>query len=108
LGKQQPRPPANLKAEEFSAWNNRPEVKAARDNYRYYAVSFKEDGSFRIEDVPPGQYELRMMFNEPSASGSPNMGRVIGNLNKDVEVPENGAIDEPVDLGKLELQVRKN
>jgi hypothetical protein len=109
LGTPQPRPPSNLKSqEEINAWNNSPEVKEARANYRYYVVRFDSDGSFRIDDVPPGKYNLSLHFYEPGQENI-RMGRFIGSIQREVEVSAmaNGPNDEPLDLGKLELVVQK-
>jgi hypothetical protein len=109
FGTRMPKPAAPFKtAEEAEAWNNSPEVKQASAHHRYYAVQFNADGAFRIEDVPPGKYDLRLQFNEP---GPQNFmpGPLIGSLTREVEVPEmpNGLVDEPLDLGKLDLVVRQ-
>lgn len=103
LATQMPRPPSGLGAL-IRAWAQGPEVKAARQTYRYYAVQFAEDGTFRIEDIPPGSYRLSCNFSEGGQMG----GRPIGSLNKDVVVPEmpNGPTDEPLDLGQLTLELR--
>ena len=39
-------------------------VKAEREE-RSYHLEFQEDGSFRAEDVPPGNYELRIKVTKP-------------------------------------------
>jgi hypothetical protein len=109
LGTRQPRPPTSFRTEEdFEVWNNSAEVKETRARYRYYAAQFDSDGAFRIEDVPPGAYDLTVMFYEPGPNAGVGMGTPVGNLREPVEVPEmpNGLIDQPLDLGKLELPVR--
>ena len=80
-------------------------------NYHFqksrYALSFTEDGSFRIEDVPGGTYSLRFDLREGS-----DMMRMqsppIAFLKKEFEVPESvgGRSDEPFDLGTIELKAR--
>jgi hypothetical protein len=103
-----PQPPTKTRSqEEARAWYNSPEVKAALENARHYALSMSPDGSFRIEDVPAGTYDLRINLSEPGG-GQPGMGEPIGSLSKEVIVPEmpGGRSDEPLDLGELTLQVR--
>jgi protocatechuate 3,4-dioxygenase beta subunit len=73
-----------------------------------YALNFKEDGTFRIEDVPGGKYMLRMDLRE----GGDDMRRFqappIGFVQKEIEVPDSpgGRTDEPFDLGTIELLSR--
>jgi len=109
LGTSQPRPPSGSfkSREEAEAWQNTPAVKEARARYRYYSVQFGGDGSFRVEDVPPGKYELNLTFNEPGQQ-SFSTGAYIGSIHREVEVAEiaNGRADEPVDLGRLDLVVQ--
>jgi thiol-disulfide isomerase/thioredoxin len=109
FGTQTPKPPAPFKTmAEAEAWNNSPEVKQASAQHRYYAIQFNADGSFHIDDVPPGKYDLRLQFNEPDPRNFMN-GALIGSLKLEVEVPEmpNGLVDEPLDLGKLDLVLRQ-
>jgi hypothetical protein len=102
-----PQPPKELNTpEERRAWSNSPEMKAARENARYYRPRFAADGSFRVEDVAAGAYDLQFNFTEPQGD-TPGMGRPIGSLTKEVVVPEmpGGRSDEPLDLGELKLQL---
>ncbi len=91
--------------EELRAWYQRPEVKEAMAKRRNYAVEFSDDGSFVIEDVPPGTYSLSFYFTEGDECG---MDRPIGKLSQEVTVPElpAGPSDEPLDLGTLVLAIR--
>ena len=109
LGTRQPRPPGPFRTvEEAEAWNNSAEAKEARARHRYYAVLFEANGSFRIEDVPPGAYDLHLQFYESGPNGRPGIGTPLGTIQEQVEVPEmpNGLVDEPLDLGKLDLPLR--
>lgn len=102
-----PQPPKELNTpEERRAWNSSPEMKAAREKARYYHPRFAADGSFRVEDVAAGTYDLQLNFTEPQGD-SPGMGRPLGSLTKEVAVPEmpGGRSDEPLDLGELKLQL---
>src|SRR5437867_7924397 len=82
-------------------------MKEARKNHRYYALRVAEDGSFRIENVLSGTYQLSIHLTEPSGDrfGS---GPPIGNLTRDVVVPEipGGVADQPLDLGALTIQIK--
>jgi thiol-disulfide isomerase/thioredoxin len=104
-----PKPAAPFKTPaEVEAWNNSPEIRQARANQHYYGIQFHADGSFRIEDVPPGQYDMRLQFNDPGPR-SFMMGALIGSVHREVEVPEmpNGLVDEPLDLGNVDLVVKQ-
>jgi hypothetical protein len=105
----QPRPPSGSfsSLEEARAWENTPEVKEARARARNYAVQFSDDGSFRIEDVLPGKYELNLTFNEPGSQSFLN-GAYVGSVHQEVEVGEipAGQPGQPVDLGRLDLVVQ--
>jgi beta-lactamase regulating signal transducer with metallopeptidase domain/peroxiredoxin len=73
-----------------------------------FASGFEKDGSFRIEDVAPGTYELKIPVNLPSDNrtwGAPRA--TMGEATLPVTVPE-GPDDQPVEIGdvKVRLYVR--
>ena len=73
---------------------------------RSYHLEFEEDGSFRAEDVPPGNYELRIKVTRPRPSqrgGYPQPGEVLGSLTRKVTIPEG---KEPFDLGRQVVAVK--
>jgi hypothetical protein len=64
---------------------------------------FSADGSFRIDDVPPGTYTLRIVLTEPFGTYSPlSRGTPIGSLETEVTMPES-ADRTPFDLGILSM-----
>jgi len=74
---------------------------------RSYVLVFNDDGSFRIDNVPSGDYVLSVAPTDPR---EPNFNyRQVGRLEKRVTVPEApaGRADEPFDLGSLELQTKR-
>jgi len=76
---------------------------------RIYRGLCEADGTFRIPDIPAGEYELKIEVREKqSPNRFPDQGREIGSLVKQITVPEmeGGRGDETLDLGRLEL-VRK-
>lgn len=88
--------------------------KTAQRMQRTYALLFHPDGSFRVNDVPPGTYELSVTPMEPpapvvSAGGgtvSPRFGtKPVGTLKMEIVVLETGdsQTDATVDLGVLRL-----
>jgi hypothetical protein len=73
---------------------------------RTYIPLFEEDGTFRIDDVPPGTYLLKVIVTEPSKTPSPfPQGPIIGSLETEIVVPES-AEHTALDLGTLSLTGR--
>jgi len=74
---------------------------------RSYHLEMEEDGSFRAEDVPPGNYELRIKVTKPRSSrrgGYPlQEGDVLGSLTRKVTIPEG---KEPFDLGRQVIAIK--
>jgi RNA polymerase sigma factor (sigma-70 family) len=73
-----------------------------------YVVVFSPDGTFHIDDVVPGIYELDVSVSDPTIPDSFIGGKSIGALAKEITVPEatdtTGA--QALDLGVLELSAR--
>jgi len=70
------------------AWDKTPEGAAYLRGQNRHVAPVAPDGSFRVEDVPPGRYslyvslELRLPEAPPEASG-----RVVAQARRDVELP---------------------
>jgi hypothetical protein len=62
---------------------------------------FARDGSFRIEDVPPGEYTLKINLIQPPnpRDGNRPIFKPIASIEKLVTVPP----DSDTDVGPLEL-----
>jgi peroxiredoxin len=77
---------------------------------RSYAVKIEHDGSFRVEDVPAGEYRLHISVYEPPAARQCGPDELIGSGIYDFEVPEmpGGRSDEPLDIGTLEFKIYKH
>jgi hypothetical protein len=75
-----------------------------RQNDRF-AGSLDKDGRFRVEDVPPGRYELTVTIDAPPELDQPGLARELGRVRVPVTVPK-GDDDVPVDLGKIEAEVK--
>ncbi len=102
-----PQPPRNLRTpEEFAKWNESDEFKAAAAKHRSFPLEFAEDGTFRADDVVPGNYDLNINVMEPSEGQNRGMGRPMGSLTQPVVVADVKG-DEPVDLGTLTLRVQR-
>lgn len=112
-----PRPPFDPPAEYYDL---PPEAKAAvrrefeqTPAYLEYAKRVKEfvtvvgaDGSFRVEDVPPGEYNLHVSIHERSPTEQ-NYWRYAATAQAKLTVPDvvGGAAwsPDPVDVGLLEM-----
>jgi len=102
-----PQPPARFNnPEEARAWNKSPEVKSARENQRNYGVELSADGSFRVENVPPGEYTLTVLVRETGLDPIRRGGKILGSLRHEIVVEEiaGGVSDEPLDVGQLTVQ----
>ena len=77
-------------------------------NWRGYAFRINSDGSFRIEDVIPGTYELVVDLEERHVSGDPYDQKSFAKYRGTFEVPSmvEGYREQPLDLGALTLDMR--
>jgi thiol-disulfide isomerase/thioredoxin len=71
---------------------------------RSYALQFAQDGSFRIEDVPGGKYQLTIEARERGGGRGQRRPPPITFHSQEVEVPDSpgGRSDAPFDLGAIE------
>ena len=83
-----------------------PEGRALERTQRNYALRFDTNGTFRIDNVDPGNYYLYVSLTNPDRPD--NYYEQIGSLNKNVTIPPApaGRPDEPFDLGPSEVQVQ--
>ncbi len=95
----------------FDWWGRFRETEAGRAyarQVRIYAARVADDGTFRIENVEPGSYELN--FTVPHIQVG-RQGRVwdtlSGHSKRVVVVPEipGGRNEDPLDLGRVELTI---
>jgi hypothetical protein len=85
---------------------NIPELSRRDRAGRTYRLIFERNGSFRIEDVPAGKYDLNIVLKEQGTSHDPFEPRKeIASFRKEIIVPEmpRGRSDEPLNLGQLSL-----
>jgi peroxiredoxin len=82
------------------------EGRALERKQRNYVLRFETNGTFRIDNVDPGNYYLYVSLTNPDRPD--NYYEQIGSLNKNVTIPPApaGKPDEPFDLGLSEVQVR--
>ena len=71
-----------------------------------YVPLFDTNGSFRIDDVLPGTYQLSIHISDPTVADSSFSGKSLGSIEQELTVPEasDGSEQPPIDLGVLELQ----
>src|SRR5690606_19204063 len=93
---------ANERVRQFYATE---EGRNYRFSHRLFALDVSPDGSFRIEDVPGGAYQLNVRLGDPGEKASSGSNGLV--LIREVEVPDSpgGRVDEPHDLGVIELDV---
>jgi 5-hydroxyisourate hydrolase-like protein (transthyretin family)/thiol-disulfide isomerase/thioredoxin len=86
-------------------WNS-PAGRVIERDQRTYVLLFETNGSFHIDDVPPGQYQLEIAPTDAEQDYY-NYSR-IGSLVRQVTIPEalSGKPYEPFDLGTLQLAIR--
>ncbi|HZM01831.1 MAG TPA: carboxypeptidase regulatory-like domain-containing protein, partial [Candidatus Saccharimonadales bacterium] len=72
-----------------------------------YSLDVHPDGTFKVEEVPPGDYVLRGQLSDIAVDLSMRvMGHIIGTFQKDVHVPQAGGDQsiEKIDLGTIMVQ----
>jgi beta-lactamase regulating signal transducer with metallopeptidase domain len=91
---------------QVSAYWQSPEGKALKRTERSYPVEFGNDGTFQIDGVVPGRYELSLQITDRMKVG-PNsfQSRVIASVIQSVTVPlaVEGKGEDVIDLGELIL-----
>lgn len=85
-------------------WWGSPEGRDYRDRRVALSVGLAADGTFRLDDVPPGDYRLAVDVNAESPREPGPFGRI--NLAFTVPPIPGGRSDEPLDLGPLRLRPR--
>jgi cytochrome oxidase Cu insertion factor (SCO1/SenC/PrrC family) len=97
-----------LTDEQWSAWRDAlrwtPQWEMYFEGEHQYAVAFRPDGTFRIEDVPAGRYILELPFHGNAGGDQPARRAYV---KADVVVPEmaGGRSDEPLDIGVIPMDV---
>jgi hypothetical protein len=73
---------------------------------RTYVLVFETNGQFRVDNVPPGKYNLFLNVSDPEEEYY--SGRAIGQTNMPVAVPDerNAQVNAPLDIGAVHLAIR--
>ncbi len=82
------------------------EGRALRRKHRQYVLLFETNGTFRVDNVEPGEYQVYVSLTNPDRPD--NYYEYIGSMNKQVTVPaaKSGQENTPFDLGATSVQVR--
>jgi|GEM_PF-2559033 len=76
------------------------ESRGAKRGKPYQGVQTFEDGRFRVEDLAPGDYRLRVIIHEPPSEGQCGWGRLIASFSHEFTIQDQ-ANENPLDLGVL-------
>ena len=90
----------------FWEWRTTPEGRAYKERSRWIAVALSPDGSFRIDDVPPGEYRLVVGVGEEEFGRQQGPFAPISRTFTVPEVPGGGYSPEPIDFETLRLRRR--
>jgi hypothetical protein len=82
-------------------WRNTPDAIAVHVKQHRHDPRIQKDGSFRIEDVPPGTYMLHISVRRLERAGGTY--KDTGSAGKTVVVPGPAPSDEPIDVGELSI-----
>ena len=83
------------------AWRDSPESELFKDSVRNYEFPVLANGTFRVDDVLPGNYRMQVRADEPVPGGKGMRHAAAVEIR--VHVPElsGGVSDKPIDLGTL-------
>jgi peroxiredoxin len=73
---------------------------------RMYVLLFDTNGTFHVDNVPPGQYQLMLSATDPEDEYYNR--RPIGAMSKEVVVPDekNAKVNAPLDIGAIDLAIK--
>ena len=80
-------------------------MPAREDANKYYKIIVQPDGSFRADDVPPGDYVIDLKVYERKDQHRYDRDKPIGRIKHEFTLPEpaEGDEDKPFNLGRLRL-----
>ena len=98
------------RTEWFRQYEQTEEGRARVRDWHNYPLDAQSDGSFTVEDVPPGDYEVSgQLLDAPFNSSVGVKGHVIGSFRQEVTVPQPGdaASTEKIDMAIVPVQTQK-
>src|SRR6266542_412653 len=76
-----------------------------------FQLVFDRDGNFKVDDVPPGQYELNIRVTKPNKNPRAQRFEVreegLGSVKREITIPA-GPPGEEFDLGVMEMEVKES
>jgi hypothetical protein len=109
---QEPATPGAISHDELKRQNEfwlSPAGRQAQLDRRLYVPVFESDGSFRVDDVLPGDYDLSITIADPNTPDNSfqNLAhpKIIGTVTKRITVTAAADVESPLDVGVLELNL---
>ncbi len=89
------------------AWRNRPDIAAQFTKSRRYPLIFSADGSFRMDDVLPGKYQVAFRIHDPRVGRIGVQDRYVATVSHAFRIPGGvaRASSEPIDLGVISVRL---
>ncbi|MBT7304811.1 MAG: hypothetical protein HN849_35110 [Victivallales bacterium] len=83
--------------------------KLTGSDFAVYHFRIKQDGTFRVEDIPTGRYDLRIDFRSLVPGDRSSDHPLLGHVEQTFAIPKmpDGRSDEPLGLGTLILDLRE-
>ncbi len=78
-------------------------MKDAWKDFHSYPAVFSDDGSFVVDEVPPGKYELDVQQSNPHDLPHVTTRTVLGHAEVSIAATAQAGTDTSVDLGVIEL-----
>lgn len=88
------------------AFTHSPEFLASERQQQQFQLLFDKDGNFHADDVPPGNYELRILVTKPPKNNNERYSsqrEELGSLTREIRVPDGRG---SFDLGTLKMTVK--
>jgi thiol-disulfide isomerase/thioredoxin len=82
------------------------EGKAWQHSQRAFTTTAEDDGSFKIEDLPPGKYRLRVQLREAAEFGGQRLAALETNLT--IAEPSTPSAPQNLDLGLVSVPPAAN
>ncbi len=89
----------------FGSKKKTPKLKIQTRQPRNYQFALKDDNTFRIDDVVPGNYQMYVHFRYQRNNNGGRSNSQAGGINKQFTIEEipGGSTEEPFDLGDLKV-----
>jgi thiol-disulfide isomerase/thioredoxin len=97
-------------ARQLRAYYSSPAGRQYAFSKRSYVLRFAQDGSFRIDDVPGGKYQLTLDLREQVVIKGQTHSPLIALHRQEIAVPDSagGRSDTPLDLGVINMVAQLN